>query len=379
MKLSDICKVDWGNTSLTKASYIDGGLFMAVSAAGCDGRINHYEHNEDVPVLSAIGAQCGRMFFPNEKFTAIKNTITLTPKENVVGKYIYYLFSSIDLPKRGAGQPFISKGDIEKFEIPAIPSFLVQQKIVEKLDSIFTQIDKAIAVIDTNIRNAEALFQSYLTEIFENELLTSQKFEIQSICKFINGFAFKSSEAVAFSNTQLLRMGNLYGNSLDLTRSPVFYPDSFVSKYSKFVVHEGDILISLTGTVGKRDYGYAVKIDKLPINLLLNQRILKIYDIDTAVVDPDYFLRFLHSKVFLDELYKSANGTRQANLSSDYIKQMKIPLCSIVNQKVYMKKILQIQNKMLTIKESYKSKIVNLMKLREKILSQAFEGKLVKE
>ena len=83
--LKDLCIVDWGNTNLTKASYVEDGDFIAVSAAGCDGRIGHKEHSRHTPVLSAIGAQCGKMFFPDEDFTAIKNTITLTPKDGICG------------------------------------------------------------------------------------------------------------------------------------------------------------------------------------------------------------------------------------------------------------------------------------------------------
>ena len=146
-KLSEICNVDWGNTSLTKKSYIENGKFLAVSAKGCDGRINHYEHSEDVCVLSAIGAQCGKMFFPQEKFTAIKNTITLKPKKEFVdGKFLYYLFTSIELPQRGAAQPFISKGDIEKFEINNLPNIDEQHRIVAKLDAVFAEIDKTNSI-----------------------------------------------------------------------------------------------------------------------------------------------------------------------------------------------------------------------------------------
>lgn len=54
--LKDLCVVDWGNTNLTKSAYVDGGEFLAVSAAGCDGCIGHFEHLKHTPVLSAIGA-----------------------------------------------------------------------------------------------------------------------------------------------------------------------------------------------------------------------------------------------------------------------------------------------------------------------------------
>ena len=82
VKLGDVAIIDWGNTDLTKSAFVDGGKFLGVSAAGFDGRIDHAEHSAFTPVLSAIGAKCGRMFMPEEDFTAIKNTITLTAKKN---------------------------------------------------------------------------------------------------------------------------------------------------------------------------------------------------------------------------------------------------------------------------------------------------------
>ena len=106
--LCEICTVDWGNTNLTKSAFVEGGEYLAVSAAGCDGSIGHKEHAKYTPALSAIGAQRGRMFLPEEDLTAIKNTITLTPREaECSGKFLYQLLTHVELPKRGAAQPFI--------------------------------------------------------------------------------------------------------------------------------------------------------------------------------------------------------------------------------------------------------------------------------
>ncbi|MCX5947655.1 MAG: restriction endonuclease subunit S [Cyanobacteria bacterium] len=137
--LGEICIVDWGKTSLTKSSYVAGGEYLAVSATGGDGRIDHWEHKALTPAISAIGAQCGKLFLPKEDFTAIKNTITLTPiddkrsQEACCPIYLYHLLSSMKLPRRGAGQPFISKGDLEKFKIP-LPSLEEQRRIAAILD-----------------------------------------------------------------------------------------------------------------------------------------------------------------------------------------------------------------------------------------------------
>jgi restriction endonuclease S subunit len=170
MTLADICIVDWGNTNLTKKSYLENGDYLAVSATGPDGRIGHAEHKAFTPVLSAIGARCGRMFLPEEDFTAIKNTITLTPKpEAASGKYIYFLLERLSLPIRGAAQPFIAKGDIEKFEV-AIPPLSRQEKIVGSLELLRAKTSEMVAAYDAKLTAAKNLRQSILEVAFAGGL-----------------------------------------------------------------------------------------------------------------------------------------------------------------------------------------------------------------
>ena len=149
-KIKDIINVDWGNTSLTKSSYKDDGKYLGVSAAGIDGKIDKYEYDGKKIVVSAIGAKCGKVFFPKDKFTAIKNTIVLhKPKKDVSEKFLFYVLdNNIDFfPKRGGGQPFISKGDIEKTSIH-LPKLETQNKIVGELDSYQKIIDGCNQVIE---------------------------------------------------------------------------------------------------------------------------------------------------------------------------------------------------------------------------------------
>lgn len=141
VEIGSVCKVDWGNTKLTKRAYVEGGKYLAVSATGGDGRIDHAEHLANTPVLSAIGANCGRMFLPKEKFTAIKNTITLTPEDGLIsGEFLFHLMQSVQLPIRGAGQPFISKGDIQKFLI-ALPPRDQQERIVKRIEEVQGELE----------------------------------------------------------------------------------------------------------------------------------------------------------------------------------------------------------------------------------------------
>ncbi len=306
----------------------------------------------------------------------------LVPTEVLNYEYLYYFLSHSKqlLNDMGSGATFkeLSGSKLATVKIP-LPPLSIQIKIVAKLDAIFSEIDKATSATTANAKNAEALFQSYLKEVFDSENRKCKGVPLDSFCDFLNGFAFKSTDAIESSNTQLLRMGNLYGNNLDLERSPVFYPNSFKNIYSKFTLNVGDIVVSLTGTVGKRDYGYAIKVPDSSVDLLLNQRLLKIHNLDFSRVNYDYFNFYLHSSLFLDELYKSANGTRQANLSSEYIKKMKIPLCTISEQLTHVKSLMLLKENCESLRETSFEKIKSLMLLKQSILKQAFNGELVKE
>ena len=164
VRLKDICDVDWGDTNLTKQSYVENGKYLGVSAGGCDGRMEYYDFNAYVPVISAIGANCGKMFLPKEPFVAIKNTITLNPHTNVLGKYIYYALIDNHIPRRGGGQPFISKSDTEEYLINC-PPFVEQQKIVEKFDNI----ENLISLRKQQLSKLDELVKSRFIEMLSNK------------------------------------------------------------------------------------------------------------------------------------------------------------------------------------------------------------------
>ena len=163
VKLRDVAAIDWGNTNLTKGVYEVDGKYLAVSATGCDGRIAHYEHDVGVSVLSAIGANCGKVFYPDEKFTAIKNTITFTPNKDVIlPKYLFFIMQKNNLQKRGGAQPFMAKADVEEYRIP-LPPLHVQQQIVDEIENKQSAINHAREIIKNLERERDSILPAYLT------------------------------------------------------------------------------------------------------------------------------------------------------------------------------------------------------------------------
>lgn len=236
----------------------------------------------------------------------------------------------------------INQGNLSNVTVlhPPLPE---QKKIAHILSKIQEAIEKQEQLIITTQELKKALMQKLFTEGLNGE--PQKQTEIgpipesweavtfKEIAGLQGGFGFKSTDKVLASNTQLIRMGNLYQNLLQLDRSPVFYPDSFIQDYPEYVLNENDLIISLTGTMGKEDYGFVVKIPKiLNRKLLLNQRVARIFLSGKFNLDLNYFYYFLLSRKFLDKLYRTAKGTKQANLSVKEIYNLKVACPSYKEQ-----------------------------------------------
>ncbi len=103
-KLGDVlADISWGDTSTTKASYVEEG-YAAYSASGSDGKLDHYDYDRTGIVLSAIGAQCGKTWLARGNWSCIKNTIRLWSKdERASTEFLFIATEGQDFwPRRGA-------------------------------------------------------------------------------------------------------------------------------------------------------------------------------------------------------------------------------------------------------------------------------------
>ena len=136
-RLGNFADTSWGDTSLTKSSFINTG-YTAYSAAGPDGKIGHFDFDKPGVVISAIGARCGRTFLASGKWTAIKNTMTVIPflEHEITASYLnIWASGSMSFPRRGGAQPFLSLGDVRHSIVP-IPPLAEKYRIVVKVNQI---------------------------------------------------------------------------------------------------------------------------------------------------------------------------------------------------------------------------------------------------
>jgi type I restriction enzyme, S subunit len=141
--LCAVADVQWGDTSITKALYIERG-YPAYSASGPDGYREKYDFDRIGVVLSAIGANCGLTWLARDKWSAIKNTLRFwSTDDRISTEYLFLATRGKETwPQRGSAQPFIALGDARKRKI-LIPTESILGKFNDFLVGTYSKIDLA--------------------------------------------------------------------------------------------------------------------------------------------------------------------------------------------------------------------------------------------
>lgn len=150
--------------------------------------------------------------------------------------------------------------------------------------------------------------------------------KISDVCKISNGFAFKSDKYTTEAGARVIRITNVQKGKI-LDNDPKIYPFSELSKLDNYKIFENDILMSLTGNVGR--------VGKFPKELLpayINQRICRVMP-KSDNLDANYLFHFLNNDKFENDAIKNSAGAAQLNLSTNWLSTYKIPIPPLETQK----------------------------------------------
>ena len=150
--------------------------------------------------------------------------------------------------------------------------------------------------------------QAVLKKAFEGEW---QLIKLEEVSEAVGGYAFKSKTFLEVGKFQIIRIGNVRPGTIRNEASPVFVNEVEEKVESRYKLQIGDVVISLTGTRTKRDYGFTAIINQ--DNLLLNQRLAYIRFSNEYL--PKFFLYFSWSEPFKIQFFGSEPGnTGQGNV-----------------------------------------------------------------
>ena len=172
--------------------------------------------------------------------------------------------------------------------------------------------------------------------------------KLGEIIKVLGGYAF-SSKAFKDSGIPVLRIGNINSGTFRPSNM-VFWEDD--AKIEKYAIYPGDLVMSLTGTVGKDDYGNVCILGNEYPKYYLNQRNAKLEIIsDLERLYLSYLLKVPEIKSRLTNI---SRGIRQANIANKDIENLQIPVPPIELQNDFAAFVQQIDKSKFEIANSLK-------------------------
>lgn len=408
-----------GEFDFTNTRYIPNNYFDNMSR----GKI----YKDDVLVVKD-GATTGKTSFvsksfPFEKAAVNEHVFILRPYIDQVGaKYLFFWMLSpygqkcVATNFKGTAQGGITTDFVQNSQFPIAP-FLEQQRIVAKIEELFTQLDVAEAALKRARANLERYRRSVLQAAVTGQLVEQNlgdepashvihrvwadrkqsqpilPFQADDLPNLPDGWCWTSIEQLTDGSKYAMKAGpfgsalkkefyvpsgyKIYGQEQVIRNDPS-YGDYYIStdlfeKLQSCEVKPGDVLISLVGTIGK--------VLILPDDIepgIINPRLVK-FSFDRLIIDSRYFKYYLESQSAKDYFSIASHGQTMDVLNLGILKNLPIPLPPVNEQKRIVMEVESFESLGEHEKKVINKSLNRITRLRQSILEEAFQGRLVEQ
>lgn len=187
------------------------------------------------------------------------------------------------------------------------------------------------------------------------------------VAKIHNGYAFATKDFRRDKGVPLIKQSQLNGDKVDLTKC-VYLDEIFLETKKDFVLKKGDVLIGMSGSVGK------MCLYDLDFSALQNQRTGKAVPYSETLLNKKLFWYFLSTIERI--LLEKGKGLGVANVSADDIEDLVFNLPPLPEQHRIVAKLDAVMQKV----ESNKQRLEKIPKLlkrfRQSVLAAAVSGRL---
>lgn len=303
----------------------------------------------------------------------VGSTLAKISAEGVIPEYLFYYlqekYPKLNTQKKGTGTPHLNQA-LLKDEIINIPSVDEQFHTVAYIDEIFLELDKVVDTLKTTKEQLEVYRQAVLVDIFSQEYPLRQ---LKEISVALSGFAFKSKNYTPDGKYTVIKIGNVKDGYLDFSRDKTRTNEVTDKILQKYLLKQGDCLITLTGTRGKRDYGFVSMIER-QTDYLLNQRVAALR-FDTMIALPEFFRYYLSSLNYRNQFFKYETGNvGQGNVGIKALCEPAVPCPPLDTQKKIVDQISDRLSVCDSIEKTVNTALAQADAMRQSILKQAFEG-----
>ncbi len=192
--------------------------------------------------------------------------------------------------------------------------------------------------------------------------------KLGEVCEILNGFAFKSSNYVP-EGVRVIRITNVQKGYVE-DNDPKYYPYETKDELSRYLLREGDMLLSLTGNVGR-----VAILEKSYLPAYLNQRVACIRVRKGVDLNLSFLFHLLYSQKFEDDCIKSSKGAAQLNMSTVWLASYLIPVPPLTEQQAIVSRLDSAFAKIDAVKANAEKQLSDAKALFQKALSKAMEPK----
>ncbi|MGN0786319.1 MAG: restriction endonuclease subunit S [Christensenellales bacterium] len=218
---------------------------------------------------------------------------------------------------------------------PTLLAFTVPLPGVSEQQFVLDVIHKVKQIIDNRleeIQQLDNLIKARFVELFgdpEKNTFSWKEEALSEHLTVICGYAFKS-EHFSEEGIPVLRIGNINSGYFKPINLVYWEDDNALSRYK---MYPGDLVMSLTGTVGKDDYGNVCILGNDYEVYYLNQRNAKLELHGT--LNKYYLAMLLKFESVKKKLTGISRGVRQANISNKDILNLTVPIPPMELQKQF--------------------------------------------
>lgn len=401
----------------------------------------HNEFSNDHEALifaAAASGSLGRTHYVNGKFITSDLCFIITPKDNnkfpIDLKFYHIIFQTLkdDIVKNtkaGTSKEAIGLKSLGEYDIPYI-SIEKQREISAKFLSLTDISENFTDESKNQLSLISQLRQAFLKEAMQGKLVSNETSdgktgahllaEIQTEkeklikekkikkqkplppiseeeipfdipenwvwCRlgeiqkeFLSGNAFKSNRYSKFeTNNYVIRLGNVKNDVINEENNPAYIDDKYAHESTRFLLKDNDLLITMTGTRGKKDYLFTSLISNTSQKkLFLNQRVGCLRFLKS---DERYLSQLLKLDVILNPIFDSSTGAaNQANISVVAINDAIIPLPPLEIQNRIVSKLEELMTYCDDLETSVKESQNYNEQLLQQVLREALEVKEVGE
>lgn len=376
---------------LSENGYVDNELFISEKL------YNSFVEEYGVPqegdlLISGVGTigvpyvinENKKFYFKDGNIIWFKNRGLFHPK------YVYFLYKSafIDnqIHQMSSGTTVDTYTIINaNTTVVPLPPFSEQQRIVDRIESLFVKLDEAKQKAQDALDSFETRKAAILHKAFTGELTAQWRKE--------HGVGMESWENLKFENiiedgpqNGLYKPQTAYGTGTKILRIDCFYDGVVLpwenlkrlaltkNEIEQYHLNVNDIVINRVNSMAY--LGKSALIRELPEECVFESNMMRI-TLNTRMVIPEYAIKYLNSVIGVQELRKNAKqAVNQASINQQDVKNAAIKLPKLDEQAQIVHILDDLLAKEQQAKEAAEGVLEKIDLIKKAILARAFRGEL---